>query len=90
MDKAENVMVTITKERYDFHIAEIERLRQQNAELIEALRPFAALGKMLLPADERDDSVFVTMPDDTPIRNVTLSNFTAGDFRKAAKATGDE
>ena len=30
-------MVTITRERYDFHIAEIERLRQQNAELVEAL-----------------------------------------------------
>ena len=41
MDKAENAMVTITKERYDFHIAEIERLRQQNAELIEALKFYA-------------------------------------------------
>ena len=29
MDKAENAMVTITKERYDFHIAEIERLREE-------------------------------------------------------------
>jgi len=28
MDKAENAMVTITKERYDFHVAEIERLKE--------------------------------------------------------------
>ena len=41
MDKAENAMVTITKERYDFHIAEIERLRKDKAELIEALKFYA-------------------------------------------------
>ena len=28
-DKIERSMVTITKERYDFHIAEIERLREE-------------------------------------------------------------
>lgn len=28
MDIVERSMVTITKERYDFHIAEIERLRE--------------------------------------------------------------
>ena len=28
-DKIERSMVTITKERYDFHVAEIERLREE-------------------------------------------------------------
>lgn len=45
MDKAENVMVTITKERYDFHIAEIERLREDKAELLEALRRVIAVAE---------------------------------------------
>lgn len=68
---------------------DIERLRQQNAELVNALRPFVDLGRAMLPADEYDDSVWVTMPDDTPVRNLSLYNFTVGDFRKAAKATGE-
>lgn len=42
MDKAENAMVTITKERYDYFIWEIERLR-------EALQKIAAVDGEQLP-----------------------------------------
>lgn len=70
-------------------IKEIKRVRQQNAELVNALRPFADLGRAMLPVDEHDNSVWVTMSDDTPVRNLSAYNFTVGDFRKAAKATGE-
>jgi len=62
---------------------EIERLR-------EALRPFAELGAAMMPCDAHDTSVWVTMPDDTPVRNLSHYNFTAGDFRNAAKALGEK
>ena len=61
---------------------EIERLR-------EALRPFAELGAAMLPCDAHDTSVWVTMPDDTPVRNLSHYDFTVGDFRNAAKALGE-
>jgi hypothetical protein len=96
VDKQEDVLVYL-EDAYSFlmdpaigiAIKEIKRVRQQNAELVNALRPFVDLGRAMLPADEYDDSVWVTMPDDTPVRNLSLYNFTVGDFRKAAKATGE-
>ena len=62
---------------------EIERLR-------EALRPFAELGAAMLPCDAHDTSVWVTMPDDTPVRNLSHYNFIVGDFRNATKALGEK
>jgi uncharacterized protein (UPF0335 family) len=37
MDIVGRSMVTITRERYDFYVAEIERLRKDKAELLKAL-----------------------------------------------------
>ena len=62
---------------------EIERLR-------EALRPFAELGAAMLPCDAHDTSGWVTMPDDTPVRNLSHYNFIVGDFRNATKALGEK
>lgn len=59
---------------------EIERLR-------EALLPFARLGEIMLPLDEHDtNSPWVTLPDDTPVKNVVAYSFTFGHFRAAARA----
>ena len=62
---------------------EIERLR-------EALQPFAELGAAMMPCDAHDTSVWVTMPDDTPVRNLSHYGFRVAAFRNAAKALGEK
>lgn len=51
--------------------------------LAAALKPFAEVGKSLLPQSPADDSPWVTSPDDTPYGNQGL---TFGDLRAAARA----
>lgn len=51
MDKAENAMVTITKERYDFHIAEIERLREALQDICEVYAGSEGIPKPMTAAE---------------------------------------
>ena len=55
-------------------------------QLEAALRPFAELGEVWLPEDDKDDSIWVTCPDDTPVNNLTNFGFNFGHFRAAARA----
>lgn len=55
-------------------------------ELEAALRPFAELGEVWLPENDKDDSIWVTCPDDTPVNNLTNFGFNFGHFRAAARA----
>lgn len=59
-----------------------DRIEQLEA----ALRPFAEIGEILLPEDDKDDSIWVTCPDETPVNNLTNFGFNFGHFRAAARA----
>lgn len=60
---------------------EIETLRK-------AMKPFAEIGHLYLPASEMDNSPFVTVTDD---KKVTVGSYfvTVGDLRAIARAYGD-
>lgn len=58
-----------------------ERIR----ELEQALRPFAEVGRILLPQDEFDDSCWTKMKDDDLVCQYYLLA-TVGDCRRAARA----
>jgi len=49
-------MVTITRERYDFYVAEIERLRKDKAELLKALTDLWAVSHWPDNPYEMDDA----------------------------------
>lgn len=55
----------------------------REAELEEALRPFASVGEALTPQSATDDSPWATAGDTTPYGNQGL---TFGDFRRARRA----
>lgn len=55
-------------------------------QLEAALRPFAEIGEVLLPEDDKDDSIWVTCPDETPVNNLTNFGLNFGHFRAAARA----
>jgi len=59
-----------------------DRIEQLEA----ALRPFAEIGEVLLPEDDKDDSIWVTCPDETPVNNLTNFGLNFGHFRAAARA----
>lgn len=57
------------------------------AELEAALRPFAEYGRIMLPIDAHDDSVWTLVPDDSEVGSTDVS---FRDFRRAAAALGGE
>src|SRR6185312_4916142 len=64
----------------------LTRSEKENAELREALRPFGEFGQMMLGVDEKDDSPWVTAPDETPVKSIAAYGFTFGTYRTAARA----
>jgi len=56
MDIVGRSMVTITRERYDFYVAEIERLRKDKAELLKALTDLWAVSHWPDNPYEMDDA----------------------------------
>lgn len=57
--------------------------------LRKAIKPFAEIGQLYLPASEMDNSPFVTVSDD---KRVALGSYTVtvGELRAIARAYGDD
>lgn len=69
-----------------FTMKQVHAVREYINTLEAALRPFAELGEVWLPEDDKDDSIWVTCPDDTPVNNLTHFGLNFGHFRAAARA----
>lgn len=78
MDKAENAMVTITKERYDYFIWEIERLREQ----VEFERTYlqAAFGELTKLDKDIEDlkKTIETLEEEVYLRTSDLTHVIVG------------
>jgi hypothetical protein len=72
----DGVMVLVSRQAIHEVSDEIARLRADNAALLDALKPFAEYGGVLLGQKTRDDGVMVELWD---------HKITVADMRKAAR-----